>query len=739
MTRGPGQGRSRAIAWAMGAVCMLAVSGPAVAGPTYYVDGDTGDDARSATQAEDAGTPWRTINRAMSAGGLIGVTKKGVPLAGYTVVVAPGLYAESVESKRDGLPGDPVVIRAATPGTVTVKPPAGKNGFFVSHHDHVIEGFVVTGGANGLKLGPHDGGDGPVHRLVARANAVHGNTNNGIQFANAQDGQAVFNIVAGNAKNGINYSGHRARIHDNEVRDNGQIGIYVRDGVDHQVWNNLASGNGAADVKVLGTQLPPPGGRTFFVGPAGSDAHQDVQAQNPATPWASIRRGLLEANPGDTVAVLPGTYAAPVESVRDGAPGAPITLRAVEPGAATIAPATGAAVVVSHHHHVVEGLVVTGGSTGLKLGPYKKTGGEVHELVVRGNWVYGNGTGIKFTNVVSATAVHNEVWDNRREGIAYLWANQGPCPPESRVTIFNNLVVNNGLNLSGEYGVTVGCGTDSVVASNTVWGNANGGLRIGVAGDVPVGGQVVNNIIGGSPVGYKEPAGDNYQGQVRLDFNNVHGNAVNYALGPRTRPGPGSISLPPGFVDAAGGDFALGRVATGQPQDSPAIDRGSDTAEAVGLAGRTAFTDKYPDSGRVDLGYHATLLVPAEGALAVSQAAVTLSPGGMRIGFAATFTPGAGSDGIEAGVDYIQVSLVGVDVYLWPAGFARQGAHWVYQDATGATTGVLDALADGRVALTVTATGLPSVAVKTPTSVSVRFGDDHGSGTLLLQGTLQIE
>jgi hypothetical protein len=91
------------------------------------------------------------------------------------------------------------------------------------------------------------------------------------------------------------------------------------------------------------------------------------------------------------------------------------------------------------------------------------------------------------------------------------------------------------------------------------------------------------------------------------------------------------------------------------------------------------------------------------------------------------------------GAEYVQVSLVGVDVFLWPVGFAQQGAHWVYQDAAGATTAVVDTLADGSLAFSLTATSLPSVAVKTPASVSVRFGDDYGAGTLLLQGTLQIQ
>src|ERR1700741_1285338 len=110
----------------------------ALAGPTYCVDGAIGDDARTAAQASNPTTPWRTIKKAVSAGGLIGMTNKGVVLDGYTVVVAPGAYLESVESKRDGLATAPVVLKAATAGSVTIQPPSGANGFFISHHHHVI-------------------------------------------------------------------------------------------------------------------------------------------------------------------------------------------------------------------------------------------------------------------------------------------------------------------------------------------------------------------------------------------------------------------------------------------------------------------------------------------------------------------------------------------------------------------------------------------------------------------------
>lgn len=70
----------------------------ALAGPTYYVDGLAGSDSYSDVQAQNPATPWRTIRHAVNAGGLVNITNKGAPLAGYTVIVKPGRYEETVES-----------------------------------------------------------------------------------------------------------------------------------------------------------------------------------------------------------------------------------------------------------------------------------------------------------------------------------------------------------------------------------------------------------------------------------------------------------------------------------------------------------------------------------------------------------------------------------------------------------------------------------------------------------------
>src|SRR5262245_49343912 len=145
---------------------LLAITQLAIAGPTYYVDATTGDDARTDVEAQNPSTPWRTIKKAVDTGSLATEVKRAEAI-GFTVIVKPGVYQESVESKRDGYADNLVVIQAASPGSVTIQPPSGLNGFFISHHYHVIDGFVITGATIGLKLGPHDPGNtGPVVGVV---------------------------------------------------------------------------------------------------------------------------------------------------------------------------------------------------------------------------------------------------------------------------------------------------------------------------------------------------------------------------------------------------------------------------------------------------------------------------------------------------------------------------------------------------------------------------------------------
>jgi parallel beta-helix repeat protein len=694
---------------------LLGITQLAVAARTYYVDATIGDDTYSDLQAQNQSTPWRTIKKAVDAGGLATMAQNGNPAEAYTVIVKAGTYEESVESKRDGLVDAPVTIKAASAGTAIIQPPSGTNGFFISHHYHIIDGFVVTDARIGLKMGPHDNGSGPVVGLVVRNIDVSGSNNNGIQFSNAVDGVIEFNKVNQNGLNGISYSGNSSRIHDNVVTGNAQFGIFVRDGVDHQVWNNTVSNNASGNLKIQGALLPPPGGRIFFVDAAsGNDSASEVQAQNAAPPWKTIKRGLQAANAGDIVAILPGLYAEAVASLRDGNAAAPITIKAVEPDSVTITPPSGSGVYIGHHHHVVEGLAVTAAATGLQMGPYKTTGAEVLGLVARENHVYANGTGIKFGNVRDGKAMHNVIHNNGKDGITYSG---------NTATIFNNLVYANGTSLTGEYGITLSSGNGHQVMSNTVYGNSNGGIRLGTATATPVLSTVMNNIVVQNPVGIKEPAGSAYTGRATLDYNDVHGNTSgNYQLssGSGSVVGSHSISLSPAFVNPANSDFRLSRQGAGQQTDSPVIDRGSDTAEILGLGGRTAFTDKFPDVGKADLGYHGTLLMPTEGTLAITTATLTFAPGNDRFTLSGTLQPGVGSNGMDPDVEYVEVTLGNSRLFL-PAGDPD-----------------INRSSDGSVQFTVESP-LDFGVIELPTlRITFQVGDDFGSDIVLLKGTLEF-
>ncbi|MHC4520042.1 MAG: right-handed parallel beta-helix repeat-containing protein, partial [Planctomycetota bacterium] len=75
--------------------------------------------------------------------------------------------------------------------------------------------------------------------------------------------------------------------------------------------------------------------------------------------------------------------------------------------------------------------------------------------------------------------------------------------------------------------------------------------------------------------------------------------------------GGGIIQLDPLFVSGPLGDFHLSnRAVPGQSRTSPCVDTGSDFASAVGMSRYTTRTDRVPDTGLVDMGYHYPFLEP---------------------------------------------------------------------------------------------------------------------------------
>lgn len=86
-------------------------------GTTYYVDGTLGSDT---TGTGSVGSPWKTINKALST----------VSLTGSIIIVKAGTYTSSGSSyvlqwSRAGNTSNPVTIKAETPGAVTIAAPSG--------------------------------------------------------------------------------------------------------------------------------------------------------------------------------------------------------------------------------------------------------------------------------------------------------------------------------------------------------------------------------------------------------------------------------------------------------------------------------------------------------------------------------------------------------------------------------------------------------------------------------------
>jgi len=138
-TRGFGGRRDRAVRAGMVLALALATSALSVVPARaleFWVDGSTGDDARSPIQAQSKATPWKTIVRALET-----VT------AGHSIRVRPGTYAGRLESEAPGVS----LVADGGPGSVVVTTASGATGLLVTHADVVVSGFSFEGGLRGVR------------------------------------------------------------------------------------------------------------------------------------------------------------------------------------------------------------------------------------------------------------------------------------------------------------------------------------------------------------------------------------------------------------------------------------------------------------------------------------------------------------------------------------------------------------------------------------------------------------
>ena len=157
-------------------------------------------------------------------------------------------------------------------------------------------------------------------------------------------------------------------------------------------------------------------------------------------------------------------------------------------------------------------------------------------------------------------------------------------------------------------------GCDGTISNCTITGNSANSAGGGVSFS---GGQISNCTISGNSAGQTGGGLDDYVGAISNcviwaneapkgpNLFECHGAVIRYSCVPSwTGEGEGNIYDDPLFVSGPLGAYYLSCVAAGQAADSPCIDRGSATAESLGLDKFTTRTDGAPDAGIVDMGVH---------------------------------------------------------------------------------------------------------------------------------------
>ncbi len=190
---------------------------------------------------------------------------------------------------------------------------------------------------------------------------------------------------------------------------------------------------------------------------------------------------------------------------------------------------------------------------------------------------------------------------------------------------------------------------------------------------------------------YPSSAGDlTITDSIIWDHNSLDvspGSSVTYSCTEQIVSGVGNIHSDPCFVRGPEGDYYLSQIAAGQTSNSPCIDAGSDTAAALGMDVVTTRTDQIPDSGTVDMGYHYSMLNPADidgdGDIDFVDYAILASQWLEEPGLPSADIAPPGGDNIVDGLD------LGVLADNWPgrAKVPRDPngpiAHWKFDEGSG--------------------------------------------------------
>lgn len=433
--------------------------------------------------------------------------------------------------------------------------------------------------------------------------------------------------------------------------------------------------------------------RTFYVSALiGDDSNTFAQAQNPATPWATLEKASEEVDPGDVVIVMPGTYTETLEPRSSNT-----TWRAVPPRQAIIEPNNDQGVVVDDGTTgvIIEGFVIDGGTTGIRFE-------EADNGAIRNNEVRNaqfNGITVKDSDDVAVE--DNEVHDSGGNGVNY----DGGSDP----VVHNNLVHHNG----GHGIVTDTDSGDVQVTYNTVDSSGISGVRIEGS---TTSGQVTSNIISNSGT-----TGLTWKSTSLIEgFNDSWGNG-----GDNFNPSPpafSSISADPLYV--------AGYHLSQQPEQgttSPCVNSGDPNDPVNG----TTSTGNRPDADPPDMGYHYPLVQSTmDITLTKAKTTVAKKNGKMKASYKVEgwFDLGPSSDGINPAKDGIEIILDASSTTTTAAKSCnRNGNIWKCKrkKKSGEASIIID-LAQGS--FVITASNVPAFTPPMPTNVrlGLAIGGDAG-------------
>ena len=175
-----------------------------------------GNDSNSGADPSD---PLRTITRAAQ-----------LAQDGYTIIVLPGVYRESVSANRIGNVAQALTFRSQTPQDVVVVDASGTSGAgfnLSSTEGTVIDGFTITGATDAGVVIKSASNNATVQNCI-----VHDNPGDGIRIQDTANALVFNNLVYNNGARGVAIVGtgsgsKNANVINNTIYGHGDRGITI--------------------------------------------------------------------------------------------------------------------------------------------------------------------------------------------------------------------------------------------------------------------------------------------------------------------------------------------------------------------------------------------------------------------------------------------------------------------------------------------------------------------------------